>query len=71
MQYNNAETTTSLMSNKDLFVKPIELAAKWAIGTNLAEATVEVTAQKFIRSAVRLVDRRFCTRKPALKYNTE
>ncbi len=58
------------ISNNYLYVKPHELAAKWAIGTNLAEATVKVITQKFLRRAVRQVDRRFCTRNAALKYNS-
>ena len=66
----NLNSSSMKTSNKDLYVKPKELASKWAIGPNLAEATVKATTQKFIRSAVHPIDRRFRTRNTALKYNS-
>ena len=59
-----------MYKRQDLYVKPKELASKWAIGPNLAEATVKATTKKFIRSAVHPIDRRFRTRNTALKYNS-
>jgi hypothetical protein len=65
----NLNSSSIQTSNKDLYVKPKELASKWAIGPNLAEATVKATTQRFIRSAVHPIDKRFRTRNTALKYN--
>jgi hypothetical protein len=63
---NNSSITTT---NKELYVKPEELASKWAIGEKLAEATVKATTQRFIRSAIHPIDRRFRTGNTTLKYD--
>jgi hypothetical protein len=66
----NLNSSSIHASNKELYVEPNELAAKWAIGTKLAEAAVIATTQKVIRSAVHPIDRQFHTRNTALKYNS-
>jgi hypothetical protein len=66
----NLNSSSIQTSNKDLCVKPKELACKWAIGPNLAEAKVKATTQKFKRSAVHPIDRSFHTRNTSLKYNS-
>jgi hypothetical protein len=49
--------------DKVLYNKPEDTAIKWAIGKNLAEATVKAPTQCFIKSAVHHpIDRRFRTR---------
>jgi hypothetical protein len=55
---------------KKLYVSPEELAKRWAVGKNLAEATVKATTQSFIRANLHPIDRRYRTKNLSLKYNT-
>jgi hypothetical protein len=48
----NLNSSSLQTSNRGLYVKPKELASKWDIGPNLAEATVRATNQKFIRKVL-------------------
>ena len=77
MEYSDATAayleTMSLMSTqvtkKNLFIPEQELARRWSIGLKDAENTIKVTSQKFIRSALHPIERRFKTKNVALKYN--
>lgn len=64
---NRVHATKTL--DKKLFVKNEELARRWAIGIKDAENTVKTTTQKFIRSAIHPIERRFRTKQLALRYN--
>jgi hypothetical protein len=57
-------------SNPQLHVQPEELAQRWAVGKTMAEDTIQATMQKFIRSALHPIDRRYRTRNLMLKYNS-
>ncbi len=57
------------VKSKRLFIQDQDLAIKWGIGVKDAENTVKATTQRFIRSAVHPVERRFRTKNVALRYN--
>lgn len=63
----NAMTTKTV--GKHLFLQGQELVTRWGIGLKDAENIIEVTTQKFIRSAVHSIERRFCTMNIILRYN--
>ena len=57
-------------SNPQLHVQPEELAQRWAVNKMMAADTIQATTQKFIRSALHPIDRRYRTRNLMLKYNS-
>jgi hypothetical protein len=58
------------LDNKNLFIQEQQLAINWGIGLTEASNTLKVTTQKFIRSALHPIERRFRTKNVALRYNS-
>jgi len=58
------------LDNKNLFIQEQQLATNWGIGLTEASNTLKVTTQKFIRSALHPIERRFRTKNVALRYNS-
>lgn len=50
------------LDNKNLFIQEQQLATNWGIGLTEASNTLKVTTQKFIRSALHHIERRFRTK---------
>ncbi len=67
-----SHTNCSSLTTKEkrLYVSSEELAKKWSVGKTLAEATLKVTTQKFIRAPIHPIDRMYRTKNTSLKYNT-
>jgi hypothetical protein len=70
-QANNIsrQIKSTFTKNKKLFIQDHQLAARWAISLKDAAQTVQATTQKFIRNALHPIERRFCTKNMALRYN--
>ncbi len=68
-QENERNEMATKTVNKRLFLQEHELATRWGIGLKDAENTLGVTMQKFIRSAIHPIERRFHTKNVALRYN--
>ncbi len=57
------------VKNKHLIVEDRELATRWAIGLKDASNTIKETTQKFVRSSLHTIKRRYRTKQTTLRYN--
>jgi hypothetical protein len=59
----------SASSNRRLKVGAEELSKRWAIGQQVANDTIKVTTQSFIRNVVHPIEQRYRTKNATLRYN--
>ncbi len=63
------ETASVKVNAKNLYIKEQELATKWAIGLKDTSSKVKAITQKFIRSSLHPIERRFRTKQTTLRDN--